>query len=246
MDQTTADICRGFSQLRTAIVGDALREMGFPHQILCSSISGLVRGMQVVGPAFCIRGETAMGGVAKTPPGTPHPKYEMFHAMYDGCVLVYATGGYEEAAVWGDNIHITAKLKGCRGVVADGGIRDAHSIIEAGLSVFGRFITPASSAPRFHIRGFEIPVTMPGQTSRHLTVNPGDIILGDFDGIVVIPRRAASACLESANELSRIEAIQSAELMRGDDRQTVYALRQVRAHRKMGRVRGAGALHRAS
>jgi regulator of RNase E activity RraA len=222
MDQTTADLCDAFGRLRTAIVGDTLREMGFAHQILCSSIAGLVRGMQVVGPAFCIRGEAAMGAVARTTPGTPHPKYEMFHAMYDGCVLVYATGGYDEAAVWGDNIHVTAKRKGCRGVIADGGVRDAQAIIEAGVPVFGRFITPASSAPRFHIRGFEIPVTMPGQTSRHVAVAPGDIVLGDFDGIVVIPRRAAAACLEAANELHRIEQIQSAELLRGDDRQTVY------------------------
>ncbi len=222
MDKTTRELCDGIGKLRTAIVGDVLREMGMPHQILSSTISGLIRGMRVVGPAFCIRAETAMGGYAKLPPGTPQPKYEMFSKMYQGCVLVYATGGYDEAASWGDNINMTAKIKGCAGVVVDGGFRDAEAIAESGLPCFGRFVTPVSSAPRFGVTAYEVPVVMPGQTTRHVTVHPGDIVLGDYDGIAIVPRKAAADCLAYANELARIEAAQFARLSAGEDRQTVY------------------------
>jgi hypothetical protein len=74
MDKDTHELCEGIGKLRTAIVGDVLREMGLPHQILSAAIGGLVRGMRVAGPAFCIRGETVMGGYAKLPPGTKQPK----------------------------------------------------------------------------------------------------------------------------------------------------------------------------
>ena len=66
--------CRALGRLRTAIVGDTLREMGFLHQILSFSTGGPVRGMEVVGPGFCIRGEAAMGGITKLPAGTPQRK----------------------------------------------------------------------------------------------------------------------------------------------------------------------------
>jgi 4-hydroxy-4-methyl-2-oxoglutarate aldolase len=232
LDEATKNLCGEIGKLRTAIVGDVLREMGFAHQILHTSISGLVRGMKLIGPAFTIRGETFMGGPPKLAPGTKQPKYEMFHKMYRGCVLVYATGGYEEAAAWGDNINISVKHKGCAGVVVDGGVRDAEPIIEAGMPVFGRFITPTSSAPRFGITDYETPVTMTGQTSRHVVVNPGDLVLGDFDGVLVIPRMAAPAMLEAATELARIEEIQFAELARGGDRQTVYE-----GHSRFGHIK---------
>jgi regulator of RNase E activity RraA len=137
-------------------------------------------------------------------------------------VLVYATGGYNEAASWGDNINMTAKINGCRGIVVDGGFRDAEAIIESGLQCFGRFITPVSSAPRFGITAFEEPVIMPGQTTRHVTVHPGDIVLGDYDGVAIVPRRAAAECLAYATELARIEAAQFERLARGEDRQAVY------------------------
>ena len=222
MDQKLQELCDGIGKLRTAIVGDTLREMGLHHQILSHTISGLVRGMKVVGPAFCIRGEAVMGAPTKFPAGTKQPKYDMFHKMYPGCVLVYATGGYDESAAWGDNINMTAKTKGCRGIVVDGGFRDAESIIASGLQCFGRFITPLSSAPRYNITDFEVPVVLPGQTTKHVTVNPGDIVLGDFDGVIIVPRRAAADCLAYANELARIEAGQFDRLVRGEDRQTVY------------------------
>jgi len=232
MDRETHDLCDGIGKLRTAIIGDVLREMGLHHQILSSTISGLVRGMRVCGPAFCINGETVMGGYQKLPDGTRQPKYEMFRSMYEGCVLVYATGGYDEAASWGDNINITAKLKGSRGIVVDGGFRDAEAIIETGMQCFGRFITPASSAPRFGITAFEVPVVMPGQTRTHVTVNPGDIVLGDFDGVLIVPRAAAANCLAYANELATIEEAQFQRLARGEDRQAVYEGRSRFGHIK--------------
>lgn len=222
LDPATKALCGEFKTLPTAIVGDTLRQMGFHHQILSAQISGLERGMTLAGPAFCVRGEPVMGAPEKPAAGATAPRFKMLSEIYAGCVLVYATGGFNEAATWGENINIAAQMKGCSGAVVDGGVRDAKAIIDSGMPVFARFITPVSSAPRFKVAEWQVPITISGQVSQYVSVQPGDIILGDFDGVAVVPARAASACLEAAQEVHRIEQAQRVEFLRGDEAQAVY------------------------
>jgi regulator of RNase E activity RraA len=73
---------------------------------------------------------------------------------------------------------------------------------------------------------------MPGQTRTHVTVHPGDIVHGDFDGVLIVPRAAAANCLAYANELAAIEEAQFQRLARGEDRQAVYEGRNRFGHIK--------------
>ncbi|MGQ0663038.1 MAG: RraA family protein [Pseudomonadota bacterium] len=221
MDDTKA-LCARLSEFPTAIAGDVLRELGHPHQILSSRIAPIARGMKLCGPAFCVRGQVPMRIPFRVPAGRRPPTYEMFDHLRPGCIMVIATGGFREAAVWGENIAITAKLKGYAGIVVDGGLRDAQAQLDSGIPTFVRFITPASSTGRWVITDYELPIVMPGQTASAVTVNPGDLILGDTDGVIVVPRAQASRAIDAATELHRIEEHQREELRRGDGRQAVY------------------------
>jgi 4-hydroxy-4-methyl-2-oxoglutarate aldolase len=215
-------ICARLGALPTAILGDTLREMGFHHQALHHSIAGLDRGMRCSGPAFCIAGEASMSGTPNSASGAPNPGFEMFRRPLDGRVLVIATGGYDEAPVWGENIALSARIARVGGVVVDGGLRDVLAQIELGIPTWARFTTPVSSAKRWRITRIDEPIVMRGQTHGQVAVEPGDPIVADADGVIVVPSRVAETVAEAAEELDRIEQRQREEILRGDDRQAVY------------------------
>jgi len=108
------------------------------------------------------------------------------------------------------------------GVVADSGVRDVVAITEIGVPTWATFITPVSSAKRWRITQFGSPIVMPGQTHSQVVITPGDAIVADADGVMVVPARLAQQVAESAEELERIELVQRNELLSGDDRQAVY------------------------
>ena len=163
-----------------------------------------------------------MGGTPNSASGAPNPGFEMFRRPLDGRVLVIATGGYEEAPVWGENIALSAKIARVGGVVVDGGLRDVLAQIEFGIPTWARFATPVSSAKRWRITRIDEPIAVRGQTHGQVAVEPGDPIVADADGVIVVPSRVAETVAEAAEELDRIEQRQREELLRGDDRQAVY------------------------
>ena len=184
-------ICVRLGALATAVLGDTLREMGFHHQALHHSIAGLDRGMRRSSPAFCMAGEASMGGTRNSASGAPNPGLEMFRRPLDGRVLVIATGRYDEAPVWGENIALSAKIARVGGVVVDGGLRDVLAQIEFGIPTWARFVTPVSSAKRWRITRIDDPIAMHGQTHGEIAVEPGDPIV-------------AGACARSAPWSRRI------------------------------------------
>ena len=94
--------------------------------------------------------------------------------------------------------------------------------IELGIPTWARFTTPVSSAKRWRITRIDEPIAMRGQTHGQVAVEPGDPIVADADGVIVVPSRVAETVAEAAEELDRIEQRQREEILRGDDRQAVY------------------------
>jgi len=221
--QAQAAIRARLQGLSTGVVWDVLRVMGLPHQALSSAISGLEPSMALCGPAFCIKGQTWLGELPKADPDAPKPKYEIFNHMYDGCILVIDSGQYTEAVLMGENFAISAVGAGCAGFVLDGATRDAQGLVDRKIPVFKSFVTPASSAGRWSITDFEVPISLSGQTSASVPVYPGDFVLADRDGVVIIPWQYASQVADDAKRVDDIEEIQRKELLEGtDNRQTVY------------------------
>ena len=114
-----------------------------------------------------------------------------------GTVLVVNLAGYVDVGFWGSMIGLVAKDKGVEGVVLDGGCRDTWEVERIGLPVFCRGKGRTEVIGRLEIRSEDVnvPVVIGGAN-----INPGDVIVGDDDGVVVVPRKIASKVLERAEE----------------------------------------------
>lgn len=162
-------------------------------------IKPLYPGMKVCGPALT---------VAVSPGDNLMIHYAMTLAQ-PGDVLVVDAKGFTEAGPWGDIMTTAAMVRGIAGLVIDGCVRDAETIREMGFAVFARGTSMKGTTK-----------TLPGDVNVPITcasvpVYPGDIIVGDDDGVVVIPVAAAPAVLEQARERETGEDEKRRELKAG-------------------------------
>jgi len=117
-----------------------------------------------------------------------------------GDVIVAACEGFCESAVVGDNLAMMAKNRGVAAIVIDGMARDRDGILPVGLPLFARGITP-NSCVRSGPGRIGLPIVCGG-----VAVDAGDVVLGDRDGVVVVPRRELGAVLARLDDIRRMEA----------------------------------------
>jgi 4-hydroxy-4-methyl-2-oxoglutarate aldolase len=128
-----------------------------------------------------------------------------------GDVIVVAANGCMDAGVWGGSLTRSCKIKGCSGIVIDGVVECTNPILEAELPVFCRGVYPVPGT--FEKPGsVNVPVSCGG-----VTVEPGDLIVGNQDGIAVLPRRELPAIVEAVEERTRLtrQAIASQKSTQG-------------------------------
>lgn len=192
----------------SANVADVLDELGARDQALSPELMPLASTTVVAGWAYTIRGQLTAyeGGDAD--------KMQACQAMGPGDISVWAGDG-DGVCCFGEMIAIGMRERGCQGAVVDGGIRDARWIAELGFPVFSRFRTPVQSAGRWKVTAWDVPVTLRGATRRSVTVHPGDFILGDADGVVVIPQALVAGVADRAEKLTRHEQVLRAALRAG-------------------------------
>lgn len=167
-----------FAALPAANIGDAMLRMGCAD----SRIQAVWPGATVVGSAFTVW----------TRAGDNYYVHEAMKLARPGDVIVVNGGGDESRALIGELMGGRAKATGIAGFVIDGAIRDANGLAEYQMPVFARAVTPAG--PYKNGPGILAePVALGG-----VVVCPGDIIVGDADGVVVVPLRRAAAVAEQA------------------------------------------------
>jgi len=215
---TAEALCARYAKIHTAVAYDVLDEMGFPNQALDHEIRPLAPGMRLAGPAYTARGMAATG-----PSPSLASSYQLYRELPPGCVVVIDTGGHRVAGPWGENTSLSASVRGAQGAVIDGGTRDLEQLEAMAFPVFARFVTPVIARRRWSMVEIGQPVLLTGQVAQQVRVEPGDFVLGDRDGVVVIPRRIQWEVLEAAEELERIEARIQEGLRAGEDREAVYA-----------------------
>lgn len=177
----SAALVRKFSRAQTSFIADAQQGWNCLHH----SIKGLNPKQRFVGTAV-----TASGG-----PRDNLAAMVMLDVIRKGDVLVIATGQDESGAVVGDHWAAVAKQKGAVGVVTDGLVRDAAGIEKLGPPTFSRGLSPNAG----YRNG---PGEVNGTVSvGGVSVSPGDIIVGDRDGVVVVPLAQAA---EVAAALARV------------------------------------------
>lgn len=165
-------------ELYTPVVGDILDTLGRYHQFLPAPVQPLRESMKLVGRAMTVQMADVHGPQAK-PFGL---LTEALDDLRPGEVYVAAGGGMR-CAYWGELLTATARTRGAVGAVIDGYHRDTPQVLEQNWPVFSRGRFAQDSSVRTSVIGFRCPIEIDGTT-----VEAGDLIFGDLDGVVVVPR----------------------------------------------------------
>lgn len=221
MTNATGDngLLERLGKLETGQISDVMDEAGLPNHGLASTLFQLIPGARFCGRAACLRGERFVQGRTPVPPA-PGDTFETVSAP--GTVVVIEAGEFQGGALLGGFVAYSLQRGGCTGLVTDGAIRDADEIREMGFPCVMRTITPLNGARRWRLTQSDVPLAMPGQTGVPVRIAPGDYVLADGDGVVVIPADVAEQIIEDAEELQRIEKKIGAELKAGGTRSQVF------------------------
>ena len=184
-----------FEQLYTGAVNDVLREFCLLDQALPGHILPLREYRTVAGFAFTVKSAPNV-----KISGEMEFRTKMLGELCEDSFVVWDTSGDMKATLWGGVMTATAKGLGVKAACIDGGIRDTHQILEKDFPVFYKYRISNGSLGRCLITHYEIPIRI-GDT----TIRPGDVVLGDIDGVLVVPRDIAHAVLVRAEEIKSNE-----------------------------------------
>jgi len=176
--------------LDTATLSDALDRLGVVGQ--CYRIAGRDPSFELAGRAF-----TMLCGPASNPPGTVG---DYIDDVPDGAVVVIDNGGREDATIWGDILTEIAHRRGLAGTVIDGLSRDVALCRKLGYPVFSKGHWMRTGKDRVQVEQMNCVVTIGGAR-----VSPGDIMRGDPDGVIVLPKEHEEAVLSAAEEIGAAE-----------------------------------------
>src|SRR5688572_28542891 len=217
MALSRVELIRRYRALSAATVYDVLDKLGHSSQALSSDIRPLAKGWKLTGPALTVHGKSMSAADGRW--GTAF-SYDMFRAIHAGDVIVFDCGGHAQGGPWGGNTGANARAKGAAGIIIDGGTRDLADIVEMPFPTFCRFVTPVLAHGRFQVHGFNEPITVAGQIDR-VAVNPGDFVVADDDGAVVVPHALLIEVLHFAELAEKAECEIRRALDAGEDRESV-------------------------
>jgi len=207
---TRETLRRRYLKMDTATVADVLDVLGLPNQGLAPQFGPYPASAGAMGGwAYTIRGKMTR----YTGNGDP-PKMKAVDGVGRGDLAVWSGGG-RGVCFFGELIALGMKRRGCAGALVDGGIRDIEWIAKQRFPVYARYRTPVQSIGRWKVTAWQVPVELPGATRKRVTVRPGDFILADADGVIVVPARAAFKVLVEAERLTAKEVHIRRDLGRG-------------------------------
>ena len=183
-------------QLYTAVIGDILDELGFVNQFLPASVQPIDPGMKVVGRAMPVQ----LAAASKVRGQGFANLVAALDALHPGEVYVTSSGGLQCAA-WGELMTAVARNRGASGAVVDAYHRDTDRILEQRWPVFSRGAYAQDASVRSVVIGFGDRIDVAG-----VEVMPGDLVVGDRDGVLVVPVVVEAEVLGLAAEKARIEA----------------------------------------
>jgi len=183
--------------LYTPVIGDILDTLGLWHQFLPQPIQPLHTDMKLVGRAMPVQIVDAWG-VQSSPFGR---MTEALDSLQPGEIYV-VTGGSLNCAAWGEIMTATARTRGAVGAIIDGFHRDTPRVLEQSWPVFSRGRFAQDAGVRSKVADFRCPVEIGG-----VLVSPGDLIVADLDGVVVVPRRVEDEVIEKALEKATGEKV---------------------------------------
>jgi len=188
----SADLARRFSALYTGALTDVLDRHGYRQQTLGADIVALRPGMRLAGPVYPVLGRAHPGNDYDT---SIRRILQMLGSVPPGSVAVYETNE-RTAAHFGELSATSLASRGCAGAVLDGGARDVEYILREDFPVFSRYVTPQDSVVRWEVVAHgDVTIVVDG-----VRVAPGDWIVGDRDGVVIVPGDRVEEILGEAEE----------------------------------------------
>ena len=182
----TTQLIQALREFSTTELCDGMTEF----RVLDPAIHGMAARRKIVGPVFPVK---IPGGVSGIIP-------DALLEIRPGQVLVIAAQGYCHKTCWGDYRSFCAAIQQVEGVVIDGAFRDLEGCEEAGVPIYARTVVPRAGK-KDRVGRINVPVYL-----GNVQVNPGDIIVGDADGVVVIVPEEAENIMARAREKSAREA----------------------------------------
>lgn len=201
-------ILKEIGKIPTASLSDALDNLGIRGFMDCA-IKSQVGDVKLAGFAITVKDVLSEKKIA------PIEALEAIEKAQRGDVFVRSIedASKEEAsniALFGGIMALGSKMKGLAGAIIDGGVRDVIEYKEIGFPVFSRSVVPSTSVGRTEVVGVNVPINCGG-----VIVNPGDLIVADSDGVVVIPKEKLEAVIEAAKRIDEFEKRVVEELERG-------------------------------
>jgi regulator of RNase E activity RraA len=184
-----------FEQLYTGAINDVLREFCLLNQALPGRIKPLREYHSIAGFAFTVK---SAPNVKIT--GEMDVRVQMLDEMKEDDFVIWDTSRDQDATLWGGVMTATAKGKRLKAACIDGGIRDTHQILEADFPVFYEYRISNGSLGRCLITHYQIPIRLGS-----CLIKPGDVAVGDVDGVVIVPRDIAYQVLVRAEEIKSNE-----------------------------------------
>ncbi len=166
---------------------------------LRADIKSIWKGCKVCGPAFTVR----------VPDGDNLPLHWALAVAPANTVIVAETGDYVEGAIWGELNSVAAQARGILGLVTDGAVRDGENIEALRFPVFCAAIN-MHGLSKDHAGEVDVPVVCGG-----VRIEPGDYVVGDADGVVVVPKGEVEDVIEAARQREEKEARIMEELRKG-------------------------------
>ena len=209
-----AETAERLRQVYSAVLCDVLDSLGFRRQALSYRIRPLFSEALLIG-----RARTLVSQPVDQFPEKPYAKeFEALDTLEPDDVIVFDTGEDLHSAVWGELLSVASLAKGARGAVIDGLTRDAAKIRELRFPVFARGISSYDSYGRSEVIAYDVPITCDG-----VAVQSGDVVFGDYDGVVVIPAATVETVIEKAELKVSREKVVEGEFRKGRKVADVFA-----------------------
>lgn len=201
---TPREIAETLGQYPTATIYEAAGKGGD----MAPDIRPIVPGVPLAGIAYTVR----------TFPSDTTAVIRALDDAPEGSVLVIDAGGTDRAAVWGGTSSLVCSMRGLVGCVTNGCVRDIDDLLKVGISVYAAGIAPRGTLKN-HEGWRDLTVAVGG-----VTVSPGDYVIGDSDGIVVVPAVDGAAMCARAQEQRDKEEARDARVRNGETLASIIGL----------------------
>lgn len=193
----------------TSAIADIFDQLRLQPPVLDNRMFPVADASTFAGFAYTVAGEAQIFS------GSDRLKLEAIDGMPPGAVAVWAGHDAEGVCCFGDLLATAMRARGVVAAVVDGGVRDIHFLRECGLPVFTRYRTPAQGVGRWKVTAYQTAVKVRGALKDWVTVSPGDMIVGDADGLIAIPADMVDQIATLAGALSQTESAARREIAQG-------------------------------